>query len=119
MFLEWLDLSGYRSYDELAFRPDPGVNVLIGDNGSGKTNVLEAIGYLSSLRSFRRSPDAALVATGAEMAVIRGGIQRDAGELSQIRKPSSFTLSRTARIQSAVPMAQQSPFPVITETSST
>lgn len=90
MYLEWLDLSGYRSYDELAFRPDPGVNVLVGDNGSGKTNVLEAIGYLSSLRSFRGSPDAALVASGAEMAILRGGMLRDAGELRiEVEIPTS------------------------------
>jgi DNA replication and repair protein RecF len=61
-----------RSYGEAEFRPDAGMNVLIGDNGSGKTTVLEAIGYLATLRSFRRAPDAALVGVGSTGAVLRG-----------------------------------------------
>ena len=81
MHLSWLELRGFRSYEELSFHPEPGLNVLIGDNGAGKTNVLEAIGYLSRLSSFRSAPDAALVRTGAEAAVVRGGIERESGEL--------------------------------------
>jgi DNA replication and repair protein RecF len=71
--LAWLELNRFRSYETLRFEPDPGINVLIGRNGTGKTNVLEAIGYLSTLKSFRRTPDASLLQTGAEGAVIRGG----------------------------------------------
>lgn len=81
MRLSWLELSGFRSYGSLEFRPDPGLNVLVGPNGSGKTNVIEAIGYLSSLRSFRGSPDAALVRDGEDRAVVRGGFARETGEL--------------------------------------
>lgn len=74
MNLEWLELVEFRSYESLRFEPDPGINVLIGRNGAGKTNILEAIGYLSMLKSFRRTPDAALIGTGAERAIIRGGL---------------------------------------------
>ena len=81
MWLSWLELAGFRSYPTLDFRPDPGLNVLVGPNGAGKTNVLEAIGYLSSLRSFRGAPDAALVRAGDEEAILRGGLQRESGEL--------------------------------------
>lgn len=81
MHLSWLELRDYRSYEQLRFEPDPGLNVLIGDNGAGKTNVLEAIGYLSRLSSFRGAPDAALIRSGAAAAVIRGGVERDSGEL--------------------------------------
>jgi DNA replication and repair protein RecF len=70
--LGWLELTGYRCYSEVRVEPSSGVNVYIGDNGSGKTSLMEAIGYLASLRSFRRSPDQALVARGAEAAVVRG-----------------------------------------------
>jgi DNA replication and repair protein RecF len=70
--LVWLSLRDVRCYQHLEFNPETGVNVLIGDNGSGKTSVLEAIGYLASLRSFRRAPDAALIADGAQAAVLRG-----------------------------------------------
>jgi DNA replication and repair protein RecF len=78
--LEWLDISGFRCHDQLRFEPAPGVNVLIGANGAGKTSLLEAIGYLVTLASFRRSPDAALVAVDATAAVVRGafsGARRD------------------------------------------
>ena len=81
MYLSWLELRDFRSYSHLDFRPDPALNVLIGDNGAGKTNVLEAIGYLSRLGSFRSAPDLALVRTGSDAAVVRGGIERAAGEL--------------------------------------
>jgi len=72
MELGWLELTGYRCYPEIRVEPAPGVNVFVGDNGSGKTSLLEAIGYLASLRSFRGSPDGALVGVGAEVAIIRG-----------------------------------------------
>ncbi len=81
MHLSWLELRDFRSYERLDFAPDPGLNVLIGDNGSGKTNVLEAIGYLSRLGSFRGAPDAALVRGEAAAAVLRGGVARESGEL--------------------------------------
>jgi DNA replication and repair protein RecF len=81
MHLAWLELRDFRSYASLRFEPDPGLNILVGDNGAGKTNVLEAVGYLSRLGSFRGAPDAALVRTGAEAAVMRGGIERESGEL--------------------------------------
>ena len=73
MHIAWLELSEFRSYEALRYEPDPGVNVLIGRNGAGKTNVLEAIGYLSMLKSLRRTPDAALIRAGSDVAVIRGG----------------------------------------------
>ena len=72
MILSWLELRDFRVHEELSFSPDPAVNLLVGDNGSGKTSVLEAIGYLATLRSFRRSPDSAMVRVGAEAAVVRG-----------------------------------------------
>lgn len=81
MRLAWLELTNYRSYAALTFTPEPGVNVLVGDNGTGKTNVLEAINYLSALSSFRSSPDRALIRAGEETAVVRGGVSREQGEL--------------------------------------
>lgn len=80
MRLDWIELRQFRSYPHLEFRPDPGTNLLVGDNGAGKTNLLEAIAYLSVLRSFRKAPDDALIATGADEAVMRGGV---AGPVSE------------------------------------
>jgi len=73
--LEWLELVDFRSYPELSFSPAPGLNVVVGDNGAGKTNLLEAVGYLSSLRSFRNAPEDALIALESDASVIRGEVQ--------------------------------------------
>ncbi|HSJ72043.1 MAG TPA: DNA replication/repair protein RecF [Acidimicrobiia bacterium] len=74
MYLSWLTLRDMRCYDELDFRPEPGVNVLVGDNGVGKTSVLEAIAYVGMLKSFRGVPDSALVRAGASASIVRAGI---------------------------------------------
>ncbi|MCI9888385.1 DNA replication/repair protein RecF [Micrococcales bacterium 31B] len=77
MFISHLTLSDYRSYEKAEFSFDPGVTVLVGPNGHGKTNVMEAIGYLATMTSHRVAHDAALVRRGCESAVIRGVVQSD------------------------------------------
>jgi len=72
--LDWLELANFRSYPLLEFAPEPTVNVLVGHNGAGKTNLLEAVAYLGSLTSFRGAPDSALVALEAPSAVLRGEV---------------------------------------------
>ena len=75
MEFAWLELKDFRSYRELRIEPSPGVNVLVGSNGAGKTNLLEAAAYLTSLRSFRGAPDEALINDEAEAAVVRGEVR--------------------------------------------
>ncbi len=88
MKVDWVSLNHFRSYDELDWRPDPGVNLLLGPNGAGKTNLLEAIAYLSSLRSFRSVPDAALIGDGHDAAVVRAGISStDRDRLVEVELP--------------------------------
>ena len=82
MHVAWLELRDVRCYEELSFQPDPGVNVLVGDNGEGKTSVLEGLGYLGLMKSFRLVGDEALVREGAMSAVIRGGIGGAASEIT-------------------------------------
>ena len=72
MFLSWLELTDIRCYEKVRFEPDEGVNVLVGANGAGKTSILEAVAYLGLLKSFRGTPDVAMISTGSERAVIRG-----------------------------------------------
>ncbi len=60
----------FRNLAPLAFEPGAGINVLSGDNGQGKSNVLEAIFYLGSLGSFRGAPASELIQHGAETAAI-------------------------------------------------
>ena len=67
MHIDRLWLTDFRSYREAEFSPSPeGVTVVTGDNGEGKTNLVEAVGYLATLKSFRGSPGEALVRVNAE-----------------------------------------------------
>ena len=77
MRVDWLSLNSFRSYESLEWKPDSGVNLLVGENGSGKTNVLESIGYLATLRSFRSVGDRDLIADDAEVSVIRSGVTNE------------------------------------------
>ena len=81
MQLDWIELTDFRSYGHVRFEPEAGVNVLVGDNGAGKTNLLEAVTYLSGLRSFRGVADGALVRSGGTAAVVRGEFGRRSGSL--------------------------------------
>jgi DNA replication and repair protein RecF len=75
VLVEWIHLTSFRSYPDLRFEPEHGINVLVGANAAGKTNVLESIGYLGTGRSFRRVPDADLVGEGSDAAVLRGEVE--------------------------------------------
>lgn len=81
MYLRALSLTDFRSYDQLEVAFPPGSSVLLGANGQGKTNVVEAAGYLAGLDSHRVAGDAALVRSGAARAVIRGAVLRAGREL--------------------------------------
>jgi DNA replication and repair protein RecF len=72
--LSHLSLADFRSYVGLELPLEAGVGVLVGRNGQGKTNVLEAIGYLANQASHRVAQDAPLVRAGAERAVVRGAV---------------------------------------------
>lgn len=74
MYLSDLALTDFRSYIQTLIHIDPGVVILIGDNGQGKTNAVEAITYLATLSSHRVSSDAALIRQGAKAAVIQAKV---------------------------------------------
>jgi DNA replication and repair protein RecF len=76
MHLEHLSLVDFRSYREAELDLGPGVTVLLGGNGNGKTNLLEAVGYLATLASHRVAADAPLVREGAGAAVVRARVRR-------------------------------------------
>jgi DNA replication and repair protein RecF len=67
-------LTDWRNYATADVAFEAGANVLAGSNGQGKTNLVEAIGFLTTLGSHRVSGDAALVRAGAESAVIRATV---------------------------------------------
>ncbi|KAA0918263.1 DNA replication/repair protein RecF [Dietzia sp. ANT_WB102] len=78
MHLRHLRLLDFRSWPLLELDLEPGVTTLVGRNGHGKTNVLEAIGVLASLRSHRVASDAPMIRTGADTALV-GALAHNAG----------------------------------------
>ncbi|MBD7980194.1 DNA replication/repair protein RecF [Oerskovia merdavium] len=76
MYISHLSLADFRSYTSVDVELEPGVNAFVGPNGQGKTNLVEAIGYVATLGSHRVPSDAALVRAGASRAVIRTRIVR-------------------------------------------
>jgi DNA replication and repair protein RecF len=81
MTLRRLWLRDFRSYAEAEVSFGPGLTVVVGPNGTGKTNLLEAAGYLSILASFRKVPTDGLVRLGAERCVIRGEVDASGREV--------------------------------------
>ncbi|MEU8152817.1 DNA replication/repair protein RecF [Micromonospora sp. NPDC048986] len=81
MYVHRLELVDFRSYERVAVDLQPGANVLIGANGVGKTNLVEALGYVATLDSHRVATDAPLVRMGATSAVIRCAVVHDGREL--------------------------------------
>ena len=77
MHVAHLTLHDFRSYASLDVELEPGVTSFVGRNGQGKTNVVEAVDYLSRLASHRVSGDLPLVRKGAERAVVRAAVVRD------------------------------------------
>ncbi len=77
MRVSHLSLTDFRSWAGLELALGPGPTALVGSNGQGKTNVVEALGYVATLGSHRVSTDAPLVRAEAERAVVRARVERD------------------------------------------
>ncbi len=78
MQLTGLEIDGFRNLRLLRLVPSPSFNVFIGDNGAGKTNLLEAIYFLGRLRSFRASRLEQLIQHGRAQAAVSATFQQDA-----------------------------------------
>lgn len=81
MYVRRLELHDFRSYERLVVEFESGCSVLIGPNGVGKTNLVEALGYVATLTSHRVALDAPLVRVGAKAGVIRADIVHDGRSL--------------------------------------
>jgi DNA replication and repair protein RecF len=79
--LRRLAVVDFRSWEAAELDLEPGVTVLIGPNGVGKTNLVEAAGYLATLGSHRVAADAPLIRRGAEHALVRGLVVHHGREL--------------------------------------
>ncbi len=76
MWVSALELTDFRNYHRCLVEFGPGVSVLLGSNGQGKTNLVEAIGYAATFGSHRVAQDAALIRRGATTAGIRVEVRR-------------------------------------------
>ena len=77
MYVSHLTLHDFRSYTDVEVALESGVTAFVGSNGQGKTNLVEAIDYLSRLSSHRVATDAPLVRAGADQAVVRAAVVKD------------------------------------------
>jgi DNA replication and repair protein RecF len=80
MYVTALRLADFRSYAEAALDLGPGATVFLGANGQGKTNLVEAVGYVATLGSHRVASDAPLIRSGANQAVVQARIRAGAND---------------------------------------
>ena len=93
MIIQRLELTDFRNYASAQITLTDGVTAVIGDNGQGKTNLVEALSYLATLKSFRGAPTDAMIRIGAPTAVIRATVTHMDGREVLIEAE----LSRTGR----------------------
>lgn len=107
MHVRHLSLTDFRSYASAEVELERGVTALLGRNGQGKTNLVEAVGYVATLGSHRVAADAPLVRMGAERAVVRASVVReDRATLVEIEiNPGRANRARINR--SPVPRARE------------
>lgn len=84
MYLQKLLLQNFRSYDSQLFEFDPKFNLILGPNGSGKTNILESIFFLSSGKSFRSSSQSKLINWNTYFSSVRAKIIDDDNNENEI-----------------------------------
>ncbi|GAA3080502.1 DNA replication/repair protein RecF [Streptosporangium carneum] len=77
MHVAHLSLTDFRSYDTVDLGLEPGVTAFVGPNGQGKTNLVEALGYVATQSSHRVANDGPLVRQGAARAIVRSVVVRD------------------------------------------
>ena len=82
MYVRHLALTDFRSWEHVELELEPGRTVFVGSNGFGKTNLIEALWYSSTLSSHRVAADAPLIRAGAERAVVSTIVVNDGRELA-------------------------------------
>jgi DNA replication and repair protein RecF len=81
VFVAALGLTDFRNYETLDIELHPGPNLVVGSNGQGKTNLVEALAYLSTLGSHRVSSDVALIRQGQDAAIVRARLRHGERQL--------------------------------------
>jgi DNA replication and repair protein RecF len=101
MHVAHLSLHDFRSYASAEVALDPGVTAFVGRNGQGKTNLVEAVDYLSRLTSHRVATDAPLVRSGCDQAVVRAAVVKD-GRTAVLEVEINPGRANRARVNKAV-----------------
>lgn len=107
VYVRQLAVTNFRSWEHAELELTPGVSVLVGPNGQGKTNLLEALGYLSTLSSHRVSTDAPLIRHGAARAILRTVVVHAGRELSIELEISAGKANRARLNRSPVPRPRE------------
>ena len=97
MFVDHLQLVDFRSYAGVDVALGAGVVVFVGANGQGKTNLVEAVEYLSTLSSHRVASDVPLVRAGAERAIARARVQAGLDDPRQLQLEVEITRGKANR----------------------
>ena len=84
MYLKRLSLLNFKNVAQEELRLCPGVNCFVGDNGAGKTNIMEAVYYLSMCKSSLGMTDGQSIRHGADFFVVEGSYLTDAGRTEQV-----------------------------------
>ncbi len=92
MHIERLELKNFRNYDSIELDFSSKINVLIGENAQGKTNLMESLYVLSMAKSHRTSNDKELIRWEADYGKIKGDVQKKYGRL-----PLELTLSKKGK----------------------
>jgi DNA replication and repair protein RecF len=82
VYVRQLQVVDFRSWEQADLSFEPGPSVLVGQNGQGKTNLVEAIGYAATLGSHRVATDAPMIRHGASRAVVRTAVVNEGRELT-------------------------------------
>ena len=106
MYVAKLSATDFRSYSQVDLDFSPGVTALVGPNGQGKTNLIEAIGYLATLGSHRVAHDAPMVREGAERAIVRGVVVQDGRDTLLEVEITPGKANRARRGGAALPKAR-------------
>jgi DNA replication and repair protein RecF len=94
VFVDHLQLADFRSYGAVDVALASGVSIFVGANGQGKTNLVEAVEYLSTLSSHRVAADLPLVRAGAERAIVRARVQAGLEDPRQLQLEVEITPGR-------------------------
>ena len=84
MFIKRLRLTDFRCFKTAEIKPGPGINVVTGDNASGKTSLLEAIFVLGRGQSFRQAGGRPAIRHSASQFTLHGEIERESGQITRL-----------------------------------